>query len=140
MNVGIKFGPLLCETGTPGQLYAFFSTVAGVLEHGRAGSRFPVVSGDFYQGHVDVDRIEPALAELRAINHAFADHPASALIWDADEPTRTPPPGEAPSAAASLSDCFVTPSGRNLFDLLFEAFTVAHARQWAIDIRRVPER
>src|SRR6478735_11218708 len=134
MNVGIKFGPILCEVGTPGQLFAFFSTVAGVLEHGRAGSRFPVISGDFYDGHLASDRIGPALNELRVVRDELANQPASALIWDLDDRSRSPPPDDPAAKAASLSDCFVTPGGRRLFDLLFEAFAFAQARRLAIDI------
>lgn len=140
MNVGIKFGPILCEVGTPDQLYAFFSTIAGLLEHGQAGSRFPIVSGDFYDGHVDAGLIEPALAELRAIRDEFADHRASALIWDLDDRSKMPPYDERPAGAAPLNACFITPRGRNLVDLLLEAFAVAHDHNWGIDVMSVPER
>ncbi|WP_257386084.1 immunity 70 family protein [Tahibacter caeni] len=91
MSVGIKVGPNIGEVGTADLLNAFFSTVAGVLEHGRSGSRFPIVSGDFCDGQVTAKRTGSALAELHAIRDEFARRPASVLIWDLDDRSAQPP-------------------------------------------------
>jgi hypothetical protein len=135
MSVGIQVGAIISEIGAPSFLNAFFSTVAGLLENDAPGSRFPVVSSDFYDGHIDADKVASALAELKVIRAELMRHPPTAIIWDIEDRSNTPPWGDVISTAiTSMGNYFVSSTGRDLFELLNEVLQHAVKHRQAIDI------
>jgi hypothetical protein len=123
MSVGVRVGSIVDEVGSPSFFNAFFSTIAGRLEPAGAGTRFPVVSVDFYDGRVPADKVEEAIDELMRIREELASFPPTAVIWDIDDPEATPPWGDRISPdITSMANYFVSSTGRDLFELLLEAF------------------
>ncbi|RQR79226.1 hypothetical protein DIE11_17720 [Burkholderia sp. Bp9012] len=57
MSIGIRVGPIVSEIGAPSFFNSFFSTIQGLLEPEGAGTRFPVISGEFYDGCVSENRL-----------------------------------------------------------------------------------
>jgi len=126
LAVGIKVGSIITEVGAPTFLNAFFSTVTAVLEAGSRGSVYPVISNDFYKGNVSAEKVELALAELKAIRAALGKYPPRFIVWDLEDRTKQPPWGEKISPdITSLSNYFVTSGGRDLFEVFFEVFEFA---------------
>ena len=138
MSVGVKVGSIVGEVGASSFLNGFFSTIAGLLEGGHPGSRFPIISVDFYGGHVEADKVERAIEELRTIRTELTGYPSSAVIWDLEDRSKVPPWGDAISPTIqSMGDYFVSSTGRDLFELLFEAFSHALKRKRPVDIVEV---
>lgn len=50
MGVGVRVGSIVSEVGAASFLNALFSTIVGLLEPDGRGSRFPVISINFYEG------------------------------------------------------------------------------------------
>lgn len=135
MTVGVQVGSIVDSIGAPSFLNAFFSTIVSVLEGGRRGTRFPAVTVAFYSGVLAADAVSDALAELRLVREELATFPPSDVVWDADDPDAEPPWGdEISSGITSLADYFVTDTGRDLFEVLFEAFDEAHSARMAVTI------
>lgn len=133
MSVGVRVGSIIDEVGTPDFFNAFFSTVKGLLEPAGAGTRFPVVSMDFYDGCVPAGKVATAIDELQRIRAALAPFPPTAVIWDIDDPDASPPWGEAISPhITSMANYFVSSTGRDLFELLLEAFQ--YAKEQNLDV------
>jgi len=135
MTIGIRVGSIVNEIGAPSFLNAFFSTVAGLLENDDPGTRFPLVSNDLYEGHIEADKIAGALAEIQIIRDELMHYPPTAVIWDIEDRAKSPPWGSriAPTIT-SMGNYFVSSTGRDLFELLNETLQHALKHQYAVDI------
>lgn len=63
MSIGIRVGPIFSEIGAPSLFNSFFSTIKGLLEPEGVGTRFPIISGEFYDGRVPADHVDQATGE-----------------------------------------------------------------------------
>ncbi|MCP2040702.1 hypothetical protein L1281_001291 [Neisseria sp. HSC-16F19] len=125
MMVGIKVGSIVDEVGSASFLNCFFSTVTALLEDGKRGARFPILSC-FYQGYVHANKVGHLLGEVRVVRDELKKYPPTAVVWDLDDRSVLPPWGGNISAdIKSMADYFVTSTGRDLFDLMFEALDEA---------------
>lgn len=126
MSVGVRVGSIVSEIGASSFFNAFFSTIKGLLEPEGAGTRFPIISGEFYEGHVSANQIDQAIAELKIIKNELSKFPPAAVIWDIDDRSKAPPWGtNISSDITSMGNYFVTSTGRDLLDTLFETFEYA---------------
>ncbi|MGU3776432.1 Imm70 family immunity protein [Burkholderia metallica] len=122
MSVGVRVGAIVDEVGASSFFNSFFSTIWGLLEPDGPGTKFPVVSNEFYEGRVPAEHVEQALEELKKIREELNNFPPSSVIWDYDGRAKQPPWGDISSDIISLGNYFVSSTGRDLFDLLIEAF------------------
>lgn len=76
MSVGVRVGSIVDEVGASSFFNSFFSTIWGLLEPDGPGTRFPVVSKEFYEGRVPAEHVEQALDELKAIRERLSNFPA----------------------------------------------------------------
>jgi chaperonin GroEL (HSP60 family) len=107
----------------------------GLLENGHRGSRFPLISLDFYNGSILAENIRKAIEELHEIKKAVSMHKPSEVIWDIDDRSKSPPWGaEISIEITSMADYFVSSRGRDLFELMFEAFESAADEKVKIEI------
>jgi 2,3-bisphosphoglycerate-dependent phosphoglycerate mutase len=121
MGVGIQIGRIICEIGTSDFFHAFFSTVAGNLEPEGWGTRFPSLMKKLYNGELNQFDASIALAELEEIGGELANLPASKVIWDIEDRSKTPPWGDnIAETVTDLSKYFVTSTGRDLIIMLRE--------------------
>lgn len=121
MTIGFKVGSITDEIGSPDLLHAFFSTIAVRLEPAW-GARFPVLMDQLYAGELSHHHAAQALSELTIIQSELRRLAPSQRVWDAEDPTRSPPPGaDVALSAADLSAAFVTSTGRDLIETLREA-------------------
>jgi 2,3-bisphosphoglycerate-dependent phosphoglycerate mutase len=128
MPVGFKLGSITCEVGTSQFLHAFFSTISGNLEPQGWGSRFPILLNKLYQGELSQTDAGAALTELANIEAELAMLPPSRVIWDIEDASMTPPWGhDISSEITSLSNYFVTSTGRDLLAMLKEILGELHA-------------
>lgn len=123
MSIGIKVGSITDEIGSSDFLHAFFSTVSANLEPRGWGSKYPTLMLKLYQGNLDVIFVNDALRELQQIRKELSKLPPSDVVWDISEPSKQPPWGDKISKdITSLSNYFVTSTGRDLISTLVEAF------------------
>jgi len=135
MSVGVRVGSIVSEVGASSFFNSFFSTIKGLLEPAGAGTRFPAISIDFYDGYVPVDRINDAMVELEKIQGELAKFPPSSIIWDYDDRSKIPPWGDNINPnITSMANYFVTSAGRDLFNLLFEIFDYAKRKKMDVTI------
>jgi hypothetical protein len=135
MTVGIQAGSSISEVGASSFFNAFFSTLTGLLEPEGRGTRFPVIAGDFYEGHISSGQTDKARSELVLIQAELAQHPPSAVIWDFEDRTKQPPWGDDFSPnITSMANYFVSSTGRDMFELMLEVFDYADRRQFDINI------
>lgn len=121
MAVGIKLGSITDEIGTSDFFHAFFSTIAGNLEPGGWGTRFPVLMKKLYAGEIGQSDAGAALAELDEISRELAALPVTKVIWDIEDRSKVPPWGDnIASTITDLSNYFVTSTGRDLIATLRE--------------------
>ena len=133
MSVGVRVGSIIDEVGAPSFFNAFFSTVTGLLEPAGTGTRFPVIGIDFYAGRVSADKVGAAIDELTGIRAALASFPPTAVVWDIDDPEASPPwDGDISPHITSMANYFVSSAGRDLFELLLEAFQ--YAKEQNLDV------
>lgn len=126
MTVGLKVGSIIDEIGASSFLNGFFSTVTALLEEGIRGGRFPIFSKQMYQGFVMAKDVPGLIAELDSIREELKSFPPSSVVWDLDDKSLAPPWGtNIGSDITSMSNYFVSSTGRDLFDLLFEALDEA---------------
>lgn len=123
MSLGLLVGDVSWRVGSPDLLHAFFSTISVRLEPLGWGTRFPVLLDDLYQGELAVDQVETALSELLLARRELSLLPATSVVWDADDPTATPPWGDAVTAP-DVAACFWTEDGRSLFDVVAAALVL----------------
>lgn len=135
MTIGVKVGPVVDAVGAPGFFNAFFSTVVALLENGQRGSRFPRVTQGFYQGKVAAEDVARTRADLQQIRQELASHAPGEVVWSLEDPQARPPWGDDISAdITSMANYFVSSTGRDLFDLLEEAFEAAQERNRSVEI------
>ncbi|HEV2891830.1 MAG TPA: Imm70 family immunity protein [Frankiaceae bacterium] len=123
MPLGLLVGDASYRVGSPDLLHAFFSTISVRLEPLGWGTRFPVLLDDLYQGELPVAQVDTALSELMRARRELSLLPASAVVWDADDPYAAPPWGDAVTAP-DLAHCFWTEDGRSLFDVVAAALVL----------------
>jgi hypothetical protein len=129
MGVRVTAGDDEWELGTADFVHAFFSTVAARLEPRGWGMRFQALMNDLYAG-----RVGEAAGELSDIRVAFGDRPPGDVVWSFEDRSARPPWGDDISPeTTTLADYFVTSDGRDLFDVLGEAF--AAAAETGTDVR-----
>jgi len=135
MSVGIKLGSIIDELGSSSFLNSFFSTLVGLLENNVRGSRYPVISLEFYQGRISVENLEQAVIELQSIQEELSKHPPSAVIWDTEDLTSSPPwKSNISTDITSMANYFISSTGRDLFAILFEVFSHAIETKRSVDI------
>lgn len=138
MSVGVRVGSIVDEVGASSFFNAFFATIWGVLEPNGPGTKYPVISIEFYEGRVRADRVKRALEELKQIRRELENFPPSAVIWDYDDRTKLPPWGKNISSdITSMGNYFVSSTGRDLFDLLIEAFEDALKNKTDVTIEEI---
>jgi 2,3-bisphosphoglycerate-dependent phosphoglycerate mutase len=115
-----------CEIGSPALLHAFFSTVAYRLERDDWGGRFPKIMRGFYKGRLSPGDADAAIAELAVIRDELERLPVDELVWDFDDLDRQPPwEAGIRETLANAAECFVTPNGDSLLDVLNDAFVLS---------------
>lgn len=126
MGVSVWVGDNVYEIGASSFLNSFFSTVYVTLENERWGSRFPIIMRQLYSGKMTHTQSETAINELQSIRALFGERAPGDLVWDFED-REAVPPGEpkVSSDVNSLADAFITSDGRDLFDVLLEAFAEA---------------
>ncbi|MCX7113287.1 MAG: Imm70 family immunity protein [Proteobacteria bacterium] len=138
MSVGVRVGSIVDEVGASSFFNAFFSTITALLEQNKPSLRFPQISISFYKGKVEVENIEKAVNELREIKQEFAKYPPSSVVWDLEDRTKQPPWGKNISPdITSMENYFVSSTGRDLFDLLLEAFEYAEKKSLPVSIEEI---
>lgn len=126
MSVGMRVGNIVDEVGTEDFLHAFFVTIYKRLEPTGWGTRFPTIMNDLYQGKLSSSKIKEAEIELHLIRKELQKHDPKSIVWDAENLSLRPPWGNNISKEiTSLGNYFVTNTGRDLFDLLFECLQAA---------------
>lgn len=123
MPLGLLVGDVSWRVGSPDLLHAFFSTISVRLEPLGWGTRFPALLNGLYQGELTAHAVETAFSELMLARRELALLPASAVVWDADDPHAAPPWGDAVTAP-DLAHCFWTEDGRGLFDVVAAALVL----------------
>lgn len=138
MSVGVRVGSIISEIGASSFFNSFFSTVKGLLEPKGIGTRFPVISREFYEGCIPASRVDAAITELNTIRVELAQFPPSSVIWDIDDRTKEPPWGNNISPdITSMGNYFVTSTGRDLLNLLSETFEYAKKKSANITIEEI---
>jgi len=126
MSIGIKLGSIIDELGSPDFFNSFFSTIVGLLENNVRGSRYPIISLEFYKGHIPIEKLEQAVIELKSIQHELSKFPPNAVIWDIEDLSLNPPwEDNISKEITSMANYFVSSGGRDLFALIFEVFSYA---------------
>jgi len=126
VSIGFWVGERAWLVGTPDFLFALFSTISARLEPAGWGSRFPLLMGPLYEGALPAAQAAGARAELAAVRAELAQLAPSAVVWDVEDRSKTPPWGDdiAPSIT-TLADYFVTSDGEDLLDVLDAALAGA---------------
>jgi hypothetical protein len=114
------------EVGSPAFFHCFFSTIAYRLEGDAWGSRFPTFMLEFYKGRLATGHALTALEELAVISNELELLPLDDLVWDFDDLDRQPPwePGIRETLTCA-ADCFYTPAGIYLPEVIHDAFALA---------------
>jgi len=135
MTVGLKVGGIVDEVGAPDFLHAFFSTISRHLEPQGWGSRFPELMEELYQGRLDAAKATKAITDLRQIQKELKAFGPNQVIWDFENPARKPPWEDNISRdITDLSNYFVTSTGKDLFEVLFECLSVLQRRGGSLTI------
>jgi hypothetical protein len=124
------------ELGEPAFLKAFFSTILERLEGREWGRHFPVLMRRFYYGRLSHDHAAAAAAELNTAREQLAAFKPADLVWDFEDRKLQPPWGDKISPhITSLGNYFVTSDGKDLLDVLQQAFTTAARKQQDVLLR-----
>ena len=122
MGVGFHVGYDYYEVGHSSFLYSFFSSIAYHLEHKQWGSRFPVIMRELYDGKLNPQNVDQAIAELKTIQEELKEFRPDQVIWDFEDLSAQPPWGDRISSEITdLSNYYVTSDGKDLISVLFEA-------------------
>ena len=133
MTIGIKTGSILNIVGTPDFLFSFFSSIACLLEDGRPGSKFPIISSDLYAGKIAANKVHLAISEVTKIKELLENFPPSAVVWDMEDLTKRPPWGDKINKSiTSMANYFVTSTGRDFIGMLLESLD--YAKKKNIDV------
>ncbi|MBN3737993.1 MULTISPECIES: Imm70 family immunity protein [Burkholderia] len=138
MSVGVRVGSIVDEVGASSFFNSFFATIWGLLEPNGPGTKYPIVSREFYEGRIPPEHVEKALEELKEIRNELEKFPPTAVIWDYDDRSKQPPWGkDISSDITSMSNYFVSSTGRDLFELLVEAFDDAVKNKSEVTIEEI---
>lgn len=103
-------------------LHSFFSTISYHLEPNGWGTKYPYLLKHLYNGKLAWSDVPKVIVELEEIYTKFERYEPTSVVWDIETLNKRPPWVEKLSTdIKSLSNCFVTSEGRNLFDVLFNA-------------------
>ena len=79
--------------------------------------------GELYEGHLDPAAAGAAYRELQEAKLELARYSPSEVIWDTEHLDSEPPWGnDISSDITNLANYFVTSDGRDLFEVMEEAF------------------
>jgi 2,3-bisphosphoglycerate-dependent phosphoglycerate mutase len=118
------------QIGREDFLHSFFSTVCYNLEDGRWGSRYPVLMNELYQGRLEYEHINDAIAELDSFTGEFKKLPPEKAVWDIEDLSKQPPQWyKCNPDAADLSDYFLNSDGDD-FLMLFK-----HALEMGVKVK-----
>jgi 2,3-bisphosphoglycerate-dependent phosphoglycerate mutase len=121
MTIGFKQGSVITEIGPGGILHSLFSTIAYHLEGGDWGAKYPVVMKKLYSGSLSSQDVKEAYIEMNKIKTGLGKLMPEQIIWDIEDVTKAPPWGRvSPSHVKSMSDYYVTTTGRNLVNEIFD--------------------
>ena len=130
MTVSLTVGNISDELGSASFLHSFFSTICVRCEDDNWGSKFPHLMNDLYQGKLETEQVNGALAELHEVKVLLSKFPPSQVVWDIESRSVAPPWGDdiAPTIT-DLGNYFVTSTGRDLIDTMAEALEEAIERK-----------
>ncbi len=121
MTVGLEIDNIFTEVGSQALLHSFFSTISFHLEPEGWGTRFPELMNDLYQGRLEPDAADKALADARAIRDELAALSSERVVWEIEAIGNEPPWGDAiPDRVTNLSHYHTTRTNRVLMDELVE--------------------
>jgi hypothetical protein len=133
-QVDLYVGNTMWRVGQDDFLHSFFSTVAYQVEREGWGSRFPVLMKELYMGRLPKERVPKARQELEEVRAGLSGLQPADRVYSYDEPNE-PTPWGVPPGAATLADCFLSSSGKNLLDLLDRALDVSEEADADVEIR-----
>ena len=126
MGVDLHVDDEFYEIGAASFFHSFFSNIAYHLEQGKWGRNFPIIMNHLYQGELEYDEISKAKNELLEIKRQLCNIKPSKVIWDIEDLSLQPPWGNNISDdVTDLSNYFVTSDGRDLIEVILEAFDYA---------------
>ena len=126
MAVGITVDGITDEIGHSSLLHAFFSTISAKCEPDGWGTRFPHIMNELYQGKLSHENSNLAMRELRAARKILDDASPSEVVWDYENRDSGPPWGDTISdSITNLGNYFLTPNGRNVFEVIDEALAAS---------------
>ncbi|WKE65264.1 immunity 70 family protein [Gallaecimonas kandeliae] len=135
MTVGLKLGSVTDEVGGQDFFHAFFSTISYRLERSGWGSRFPCLLKKLYQGKLEQNDAKQALEELAIITLELSRLSPDQVVWDIEDLKSSPPWGnDISDDITSLSNYFVTSSGRDLLGVLRECLEELRDRGGSLEI------
>jgi len=135
MSIGVKVDGIIDEIGAPSFFHCFFSNVSHHLEPAGWGTKYPALLNEFYQGKLSPERVQAALDEIVDVRTELSKIPPGKVIWDIEDLSLKPPWGDDISPdITDLGNYFVTSTGRDLFDLLEEAFQEAVKNNLPVEI------
>ncbi len=121
MTVGLEIDNLFTEVGSQALLHSFFSTISFHLEPDGWGTRFPELTNDLYQGRLEPDAADKALADARTIRDELGALPPERVVWDIGALESKPPWGDdTPARVTNLAHYHTTSTNRVLMDELVE--------------------
>lgn len=119
MMLKIYVGQDSHEIGEEGLLHSFYSTIAVRLEHGKWGSRFPVLMNELSKKKLRWQQAEAAQKELGIVEKEFRELPPGDLVWDIDNRDAVAPFAEAlHHDVGTLDNCFMTVEYKSLLKVL----------------------
>lgn len=136
MAVGIKVDFLWFSLGTGDFFHSFFSTICVVLENKNWGSRFPIIMKQLYSGKLTVDNLEGAKKELLEVKRELSLLSSEKIVWDVENLEKQPPWGNNINKNIdNLAEYFITNDGKNLIDVLDEAFQEAKLENVDLEVK-----
>jgi len=136
MSVGFRYSGIWKEFGDSDLLHAFFSTISYHLESKNWGSKYPYLLKKLYKEKLNSEETQNALEELKEIRTKLAAFKQDDIVWDAEDLTKKPPTSfHSQVRAVNLSECFISVSGKNIFDILSEVFEFCKRRGISVKIQ-----
>lgn len=136
MSVGLRSGGIWTEIGDSNLLHALFSTISCCLELGNWGSKYPYLLKKLYYDKLESGETANALVELNEIRMEFTLLKPEKIVWDAEDLTKKPPASFISHLnATNLSECFITVSKRNIFDVFQEVLEFCKRRGISVTIQ-----
>ncbi|HUS47013.1 MAG TPA: immunity 70 family protein [Phycisphaerae bacterium] len=119
-------------------MHAFFSTISYHLEPDGWGSRYPELMNGLYQGRLDHEHASKVLQDIREIREKLKGFPPSKVVWDIEDLSARPPWGDdLSSRITSLSNYFVTSTGRDVFGVVIECLEALEEEGGCMTIEQV---